>query len=127
MSDIAALLYGFLCLLVIGFQICLIAGAPWGHLTQGGQHAGALPVAGRVGAALSIVLLAAMACAIWSAAGNAPYWPAWTGWTAIGIQTLSMVLNWITPSRAERQLWGPVTTVMLLLALLCAPELLAPS
>ncbi len=111
-----AMAYLITCLGVIGFQIALIAGAPWGRITQGGTHEGALPRRGRCMAALSVVLLAGMACAILSAAGLWPHWPSWTGWAALGVQAVSALLNWITPSPPERALWGPVTTAMLLCA-----------
>jgi hypothetical protein len=103
---------------VIGFQFCLIGGVPWGRYTQGGSNPGALPISGRVGAAVSVLLLGFMAASVLSAAGIALNWPFWTGWVALGIQGLSMLLNWITPSRVERRLWGPITTLMFLLAAL---------
>ncbi len=56
-------------------------------------------------------------CGNFSAAGLWPNWPRWTGWAALGIAALSTVLNLITPSKAERMLWGPVTVAMLVLAL----------
>ncbi|TNY47016.1 hypothetical protein FGC33_03550 [Streptococcus pyogenes] len=105
-------MYGALILGVIGFQVALILGAPWGRLTQGGQVEGALPRSGRMVAALSIVLLVAMALAILSADGHWPGWPRWTGWGAVAVTGVSMVLNWITPSAAERRLWGPIMTLM---------------
>ena len=52
-----AMIYLTVCLCVIGFQIALIAGAPWGRITQGGQVDGALPMQGRVIAVVSIGLL----------------------------------------------------------------------
>ncbi|MCB1684155.1 MAG: hypothetical protein R3E82_18640 [Pseudomonadales bacterium] len=113
----AAFIYAVLCAGVILFQICLIAGAPWGHLTQGGGHTGVLPLRGRVIAAISILLLMMMAGAVLSGAGGWPNWPRWAAWGALGVQAVSMLLNWITPSGAERRLWGPVTTVMFALAL----------
>lgn len=97
---------------MILFQIFLIAGAPWGHLTQGGGHTGALPLQRRAIAAISILLLLTMAGSVLSGAGEWPNWPRWTAWGALGVQAVSMLLNWITPSRAERRLWGPVTTLM---------------
>lgn len=118
MIQIAAVVYVAMIVGVVAFQICLIAGAPWGRLTQGGGHAGALPARGRVAAGVSILLLLALAAGVASAAGLPPGWPAWTGWTALGIQAVSTVLNWITPSPAERRLWGPVTAAMLALAAL---------
>jgi len=117
MTQLIAGLYLLAILGVVGFQLGLIAGAPWGRLTQGGRHEGPLPTSGRVAAGLSILLLLCMGAAVASAAGLPPQWPAWTGWVAVGIQALSCFANWITPSAAERRLWAPITTVMLLLAL----------
>lgn len=107
--------YCTLILGVIGFQVALILGAPWGRLTQGGQVDGPLPPAGRAAAAVSIVILVALALAMLSAAGQWPNWPAWTGRVALAVNAVVMVLNWITPSAAERRVWGPITTVIFLL------------
>lgn len=109
-------LYAFACLCVIGFQVALICGARWGEITQGGHVKGALPTSGRVLAGVSICILFGMAFAITSQAGWWPGWPAWSGWVALGIQALSCIANWITPSRAERRLWGPITLMMLIMA-----------
>ena len=114
-SRFSALLYAFFCGSVILFQVCLIAGLPWGHLTQGGQHVGALPISGRIIAGVSIILLALFAYSVLSLARWVPCWPAWTGWVTLAIQGVSMVLNWITPSQSERSLWGPITTLMFVL------------
>lgn len=102
---------------VIGFQIALILGAPWGRITQGGQTEGPLPGSGRFVALASIAILIGMALAILSSDGRWPGWPAWTGWVAVAVNALSMVLNWITTSAPERMLWGPIMTVMFVLAL----------
>ncbi len=112
----AAVLYvGFIAALIV-FQFCLIFGAPWGPVTQGGRHQGALPLSGRVLAGLSVLLLIMMGGALLSIAGMMPNWPKWTAYVALGIQFLSTLLNWITPSRPERLLWGPITSLMLALA-----------
>jgi hypothetical protein len=116
MTQIAAMFYALAVAGVIGFQVCLMAGAPWGRLTQGGQHEGALPTSGLVIAGVSIVLLVFMGAGITSAAGLPPQWPQWTGWVALSIQAVSTLLNWITPSVPERRLWAPITSVMLGLA-----------
>jgi hypothetical protein len=69
-----------------------------------------------VTAAISIFLLIYMAASVTSVAGLNPNWANWTAYLAIAIQALSTILNWITPSKKERQLWAPVTSIMLLLA-----------
>ncbi len=100
---------------VIGFQIALILGAPWGRITQGGQVDGALPLSGRIVAAVSILILGAVVLAVLSADGCWPRWPRWTSWAAVIVIFVSTVLNWITPSAPERRLWAPTMTVMLCL------------
>ena len=117
-EQIFATLYVSIITLVILFQFCLIYGAPWGQITQGWQYHGALPMSRRVAAAISIFLLIYMAASVTSAAGLNPNWADWTAYLAIAIQALSAILNWITPSKKERQLWAPVTSIMLLLAVL---------
>lgn len=112
----AAMLYTLLIAGVILFQCCLIAGAPWGHLTQGGQQQGKLSTSGRIVAFFSIPLLIVMGAGIISAASLWPRWPLWTGWTALSVQTVVTCLNWITRSKPERRLWGPITSAMFVLA-----------
>lgn len=104
------------CIGVVGFQFALIAGAPWGHLTQGGRQDGPLPRKNRIAAGISIFILAGMASSIASAAGFWPHWPVWTAWSALAMQSVVTLLNWITRSKPERRLWGPITTIMLLVA-----------
>jgi len=117
MTQTLALLYAALIFLVICFQVALIFGAPWGRITQGGTHEGALPRSGRIAAAASIVLLAVMGAGILSQVGRWPDWPGWTGWVSVAVSAVSCLANWATPSAPERRLWGPITTVMLALAL----------
>ena len=106
------------CLAIIFFQIALIAGAPLGAYTQGGQREGALPLTGRIIAAVSIPILGFCGLALLSAAGFAEgFWPRWTGWAAMGVISLSCLANWITPSARERAVWGPVMLVMTAMAL----------
>ena len=89
---------------VIGFQIARILGAPWGRLTQGGHTECPSARSGRIVAAVSIAMLVGRALAILSADGRWPGWPSWTGWAAVAVNALSMVLNWLTRSEAERRL-----------------------
>ena len=117
MVQYAAVLYALISLGVILFQVGLIAGLPWGHLTQGGRFEGALPTSGRIAAGCSIVLLACMAYSVVSLANLVPPWPLWTAWITCALQVVSMLVNWITPSRPERLVWGPITTLMCVLML----------
>lgn len=111
-------LYGSACLAIVFFQIALIAGAPLGAYTQGGKHEGALPLSGRLVAAVSVPVVLFQALAILSAAGFPGLgWPVWTGWLAFVVQAITTVLNSLTPSKPERAVWAPVTLVMTAMAL----------
>jgi len=111
LNQLAAILYISITVLVIFFQFGLVFGAPWGEFTQGGRFKGALPISGRVIAALSIPLLIFMALSIASVVGFIFEWDRWTAIATIAFQGVTVILNWITPSRKEKLLWGPVTTV----------------
>ena len=111
LNQLAAILYISITVLVIFFQFGLVFGAPLGEFTQGGRFKGALPISGRVIAALSIPLLIFMALSIASVVGFVFEWDRWTAIATIAFQGVTVILNWITPSRKEKLLWGPVTTV----------------
>ena len=106
-------LYATAMLAIAFFQVALILGAPLGRYTQGGQHEGALPLSGRIIAAVSIPVALLQGLAILSAAGFTGLgWPVWTGWMALAVTGVSTVLNWITPSKPERMVWGPIMLVL---------------
>ena len=111
LNQLAAILYISITVLVIFFQFCLVFGAPWGEFTQGGRFKGTLPISGRVLAGLSIPLLMFMALSIASVAGFIFEWDRWTAIATIAFQGVTGLFNWITPSRKEKLLWGPITTI----------------
>lgn len=118
MTYLAEYPYAFIIAATILFHLCVIAGAPWGRYTQGGRHEGQLPTQNRIGAAVAILIVLAMAAAVTSAAWRWPHWPRWTAWCVLVLQIFSTLLNWITPSRQERWVLGHITTVMLMLLLI---------
>lgn len=115
---IAAWMFSGLCLLLCLFQLALIAGAPWGELTQGGRQEGVLSPGARLLCAASILILVFMALGVLSAAGSWPRWPRSASWLALGVTGLTTIANWASPSKRERLLWGPVSLAMLVSALL---------
>lgn len=106
-------LYATVCMAIVFFQLALICGAPLGPWTQGGQHKDALPLSGRLVAAVSVPIVIFQGVAILSAAGFPGLdWPRWCGWLALGVSGVSAVLNGITPSARERAVWFPIMLVM---------------
>ncbi len=115
LQQLTGIIYLLITVVVIFFQICLSAGAPWGEFTQGGRNKGVLPKSGRLLAAISVPVLVFMGLSITSLISIAPNWEKWTVYVTMVVQGLTAVANLITPSRKERLLWGPVTTVAFLL------------
>lgn len=111
--------YGFY--LVCLFQIALIFGAPWGEFTMGGQTKGKLPLQGRVTAGISILVLILMAQGLLAKYGTGLIsgWPSSLitvlVWLTFAYAVLGFVMNWLTRSKKERMVWGPVSTVLLVL------------
>jgi len=118
MAQVSALIYFAICVGIVLFQVCMIAGAPWGRLTQGGFNSGELPIRNRILAGFSAFLMLSLGLSIVSAAGYWPGWPIWSGWIALALTVVSAVMNLLTPSLPERMLWAPVTLSMLCLALI---------
>ncbi len=113
---LSARVFALLSLATAAFQLALVVGAPWGHLTMGGQFPGALPPAARALAAFSMCLLLAFA---WIVARRAQLADPTTAprlrraaWLVVTYCALGIVANAATPSAPERALWLPVVLAM---------------
>jgi hypothetical protein len=61
-----ALVYGAATVLVVGFQVALALGAPWGAYAMGGKFLGRWPARMRAAAIVEAVVLSALAAIVWS-------------------------------------------------------------
>ena len=102
--------------IVIAFQLALVAGAPWGSVTQGGRVDGPLPVGARAVALASAVLLAVFIHMVRARAASPPRF-ARAVWGVVAYCAVGVVANAITPSAAERALWLPVVSLMFVASL----------
>ena len=113
----AALLYAEVSVGVVAFQVALAAGAPWGAYAMGGAFPGQFPFALRIAALAQAALIAGMAVVVLSRAGVVlPGWSRvtrWLVWLVVAFAAVSLVLNLITPSAAERAVWAPVALLLL--------------
>ncbi len=116
--------------IIVLFQVALILGAPWGHLTLGGQWQGALPLKIRLIPVVSVTLLLAMNRIVLGASGVRPRWgPRWLIWPVCAYLAVGIAVHIVTPSAAERMLWLPVLTILFGLSLwigIRPPPLRAP-
>ncbi len=120
----AAVLFAVAALAVVGFQLALAAGAPWGRFAMGGAYPGQFPPPLRVGAVVQAALIALFAAVVLSTAGlafesiarRAP----WAIWVVVAFSAVSLVLNLITRSSGERAIWAPVAVVMLVTSVVVA-------
>ena len=127
MSNVApaALIQAVVALGVVAFQLALVAGAPWGEYTMGGQRKGRLPRSLRVGAAVSAVIMLAQTGHYLAQAGALPRLldpnaSSVVNWIWFGFSIVGLVMNSISRSRKERNTWVPVLLVSAVCTLLVA-------
>ena len=116
-TDVLAALFALLTVGVIGFQLALAIGAPWGAYAMGGAYPGRMPPPMRAAAVVQAAVLAGLAVVVLSRAGLlAPelvtQWP-WLAWIPVVVSALAVVLNASTRSGGERRIWLPVALVLL--------------
>ncbi|CAA9235229.1 MAG: hypothetical protein AVDCRST_MAG93-1064 [uncultured Chloroflexia bacterium] len=121
---IAAVIYALATLVVVGFQLALALGAPWGAYAMGGAFPGRFPLTMRLAALAQTILLGLLAAVVLSRAGLVlPQWSqasGWLTWVVVTYTTIAVVLNAITPSVRERRLWLPVTLMLVASSLMVA-------
>lgn len=122
---IAALVQAVIALGVAIFQIALVAGAPLGEYTMGGQHLGKLPGQFRVTAAVSAIIMVAQSGHYLAQAGIlspalSPGQNAIVNWFWFGFAVLGLIVNSISKSKKERNTWVPVLLVSAICTLLVA-------
>jgi hypothetical protein len=123
-TTVAALAFTIAAAIVIGFQLALAAGAPWGAYAMGGTNPGVYPRRLRVAAVAQAVLIGLFAVIVLEHA-NLLEIPLLAGlpsliWLVVVFSAVSLVLNLITRSTWERRLWAPVALVMLISSVLVA-------
>jgi hypothetical protein len=123
-GSMSALLFALATLIVIGFQLALAAGAPWGSYAMGGRRAGQYPPAMRAAALVQAILLALLAVVVLDAGGVlALGWTMaipWLAWIPVIASLASTIANAATRSVVERRLWLPVAVLMLLSSIVVA-------
>ena len=127
MSNVApaALIQSVVALGVVAFQLALVAGAPWGEYTMGGQSKGRLPRSLRAGAGVSAVIMLAQAGHYLAQAGALPPLldrnaSSVVNWIWFGFSIVGLIMNSISRSRKERDIWVPVLLVSTVCTLLVA-------
>lgn len=95
---------------LVGFQLALAAGAPWGRLAWGGRHDGALPPEYRAASAASAAVWGGALVAAATSSHSPTVARVRTAYAVLaGVGT---VMNAASPSRPERLLWTPVAGVL---------------
>ena len=107
------------------FQLALVLGAPLGEYAFGGQNVGKLPLVYRIGSAVSLLIMLALAGHYLAQLGVfTPILPepqnSWVNWVLVGFAALAALMNNITRSQKEKRLWGGTTLAMLLAAVIVA-------
>lgn len=123
LTVVSAVVFIALTTVVILFQGCLAAGAPWGQASMGGKYPGKYPPNMRVVAIINMLLLSFIAAIVLAEAGLLfqelkPISKIGI-WVAVVFFGVATVLNTITPSKIER-IWAPVALIQLIAAIIIA-------
>lgn len=122
---IAALIQATIALGVAAFQTALVFGAPWGEYAMGGKFPGPLPGQLRLTSGISAVIMLAQSGHFLAQAGIltpqlTPGQNAIVNWFWFGFAVLGLILNSISRSKKERNLWVPVLLVSVIATLVVA-------
>lgn len=103
--------------LVALFQIALIAGAPMGEYAFGGQNPGKLPVRFRVASVITLGVYVAIIGHMLAQLGILQrLLPAGlntaANWALFGLNLVGLVMNSISRSKKERDMWVPVALLL---------------
>ena len=108
---------------VILFQFALVAGAPWGEYTQGGQDTGTLSIGGRVLALISAGALFLMGSAMLALIHKGPFKNFRRevihkfAFITVAYSGIGVIMNLGSRSAGERMVWGPITLIGFLFSL----------
>lgn len=123
-SQIAAKIFFALSLIVSGFHLGMVFGAPWGEITMGGRWPGKLPIKLRVASVFQILLFIALTAIVLTRSQVIelidPEFSRKAIWLVVGLMTIASILNGITPSHRERKIWGPIAIALLASSLIVA-------
>lgn len=124
MSGPAGWIYVALIGVTVLFQVGLALGMPWGAAAMGGKFPGRFPGPMRIAAVVQAAALTGLAAivAVRSEILSAGWFETSRSliWIVVVMSAVSAMLNWATPSRWERLIWGPVASVMLISSLVVA-------
>ena len=132
MSDVAAWVAALILAAVAIFQLALVAGAPWRHMSYGGRagtSAGVVPGPYRIMSGAAVVVLAFAAWIVLASADVVADTPLGEGfmdvaiWVVFGYLALNTVMNALSPNTVERYAFGAATLVAALACLAVAIEL----
>jgi hypothetical protein len=123
LETVVAIIFTILTGIVIIFQGCLAAGAPWGKASMGGKYPGKYPPKMRIVAVLNMLILAFIAAVVLSEA-NLMFHQlnviSGIGiWVVVVFFAIGTIMNTITPSKIER-IWAPVALIQLITSLIVA-------
>ncbi|WP_156157688.1 hypothetical protein [Demequina pelophila] len=106
------------------FQVALAAGAPWGDFAWSGRQPGRLPATLRVASAVSAPVLLGMAAVVLLRAGvwgeGDSTWVTVVAWVVAAMLTLSALGNLASRSPRERAVFGPLSLLIAIGAIVVA-------
>lgn len=114
-------IFCFFILIAMLFQLAMALGAPWGEFAMGGKYPGKFPPKIRFAAVIQLLVLAFFGIIGMIRSGlilsSFFDFSSKAIWFVVGFFVLGTLMNSITPSKKERNIWAPITFIVLLSSL----------
>jgi hypothetical protein len=121
---LSAILFSCLVGIVVLFQFGLALGMPWGKAAMGGKYPGKFPVRMRIASVVQMFILITLAIIVLIKAEliivQLKLFSVSAIWIVVVFSTISTILNIITRSKIERNIWAPTSILLLVTSIIIA-------
>ena len=121
---VSAIIFASLSGIIILFQLGLALGLPWGKASMGGKFPGKYPPKMRiVGLVNSMVICIIIVVVLIKANLLLPRFKSFSDiiiYFVVGFSLTATIMNIITPSKIERNIWAPVAAILFVTSFIVA-------
>ena len=121
---VSAIIFASLSGIIILFQLGLALGLPWGKASMGGKFPGKYPPKMRIVSLVNSMLICIIAVVVLIKANLLlPRFKSFSDiiiYFVVGFSLTATIMNIITPSKIERNIWTPVAAILFVTSFIVA-------
>ena len=121
---VSAIIFASLSGIIILFQLGLALGLPWGKASMGGKFPGKYPPKMRIVSLVNSMLICIIAVVVLIKANLLlPRFKSFSDiiiYFVVGFSLTATIMNILTPSKIERNIWAPVAAILFVTSFIVA-------